>query len=129
MRELPDDMIGNSIRALLGSGMRVQELLALRQEDIDTDGATIRITKAVEMVDGKPVLGSPKSEHSNRVIPIPEYYRSAVRYIREHGSKIYLWISRRENFLCSISEISTMRSWTSSRLCAVCHPIAAGTPM
>lgn len=102
MRELPDDMIGNSIRALLGSGMRVQELLALRQEDIDTDGATIRITKAVEMVDGKPVLGSPKSEHSNRVIPIPEYYRSAVRYIREHGSKIYLWISRRENFLCSI---------------------------
>ena len=36
------------------------------------------------------------------MIPIPERYRPAVRYIREHGSKIYLWISRRENFLCSI---------------------------
>lgn len=102
MRELPDNMVGNSIRALLGSGMRVQELLALRQEDINADGAQIHITKAVEMVDGKPVMGPPKSDHSNRVIPIPERYRAAVRYIRAHGSRIYLWISRRENFLCSI---------------------------
>ena len=46
---LPDDLLGNSIRTLLCSGMRVQELLALRPEDISEDGSVIHVEYAVKM--------------------------------------------------------------------------------
>ena len=52
MGALPDDLLGNSIRTLLCSGMRVQELLALRPEDISEDGSVIRVEYAVKMVNG-----------------------------------------------------------------------------
>jgi hypothetical protein len=47
---LPDNLVGQSIRLMLGSGMRVQELLALRPEDITVDGSKILINKAIETV-------------------------------------------------------------------------------
>lgn len=91
MGELPDDLLGNSIRTLLGSGMRVQELLALRPGDISEDGSVIHVEYAVKMVNGVPQLGSPKSARSRRVIPIPEQFRPYVRYLREHSGAPYVW--------------------------------------
>lgn len=91
MRTLPDDLLGNSIRTLLGSGMRVQELLALRSEDISEDGSVIRIEYAVKMVNGVPQLGPPKSVRSRRTIPIPEQFCPYVRYLREHSGTPYVW--------------------------------------
>lgn len=88
---LPNNLLGNSIRTMLGTGMRVQELLALQAEDIDEDGAFIRVTKAVKMVDGVPQLGPPKSSRSRRVIPIPMQFRPYVCYLREHGGTPYIW--------------------------------------
>ena len=95
-------MLGNSIRLLLGTGMRSQELLALTKEDIATDGSTIRINKAVKMVDGKPELGPPKSELSNRIIPVPGEYVPYALYIREHGAKPFLWTLSYKSALCGV---------------------------
>lgn len=91
LETLPNDLLGNSIRSLLGSGMRVQELLALQPEDIGEDGSTIHIAHAVKMVDGIPQLGPPKSVRSRRTIPIPEQFRPYVRYLRDHSGTPYVW--------------------------------------
>ena len=91
MALLPDDLTGNSIRLLLGTGMRAQELLPLTKNDITADGSQITINKAVKTGDGKAVLGDPKSELGNRVIPVPARYRPYAVYLREHGAAAYLW--------------------------------------
>lgn len=93
MCELPDTLLGNSIRVLLVSGMRVQELLALRPEDIEPDGSAIHICHAVKMVKGCPSLGTPKSKRSRRTVPIAEDYRCYVLRLLEQGGKAFLWTS------------------------------------
>ena len=103
MEQLPNDLLGNSIRVMLISGLRTQELLALTSEDIESDGSVIHVTKAVKMVDGKAELGPPKSRRSRRDVPIPEEYRHYVRYLREHGGKIYIWTAiHKDNFLVAV---------------------------
>ena len=100
---LPDDLLGNSIRVLLISGMRVQELIALTPNDIAEDGSWIDINKAIKTVNGSSVLGKTKSKSSVRVIPIPKDYRVYVKAIREQGGKTFIWTSRRSNLLYSVS--------------------------
>ena len=103
MEGLPNNLVGNSIRVLLGSGMRAQELLALTPEDIAEDGSRIHVTKAIEMVDGQPVLGPTKSARGERIIPIAEDYRPYSKYLREHGGRIYIWMSlKRDSFLYDV---------------------------
>lgn len=99
---LPNNLLGNSIRLLLGSGLRVQELLALQPEDIAEDGSEIRVNKAIKMVDGKPTIGPPKSKRSYRSVPIPEDYRPYAGYLRTHGGKTFIWTSSRQNLLYSV---------------------------
>lgn len=99
---LRNDLLGNSIRLLLGSGLRVQELLALRPEDIAEDGSEICVNKAIKMVDGKPTIGPPKSNRSCRTVPIPEDYRPYAVYLRTHGGKSYIWTSTRKSLLYSV---------------------------
>lgn len=82
---LPHDLIGNGIRGMLGTGLRVQELIALTRDDIAEDGSRVDVNKAIEMVDGKPHLDVTKSELSNRVVPVPPSYRVAFVCLREHG--------------------------------------------
>ena len=69
----------------------LQELLALRPEDISEDGTVIHVEHAVKMVNGVPQLGPPKSIRSRRTIPIPEQFCPYVRYLREHSGTPYVW--------------------------------------
>jgi len=101
---LPNDLLGNSILTLIGSGLRVQELLALREDDIASDGSWIRVNKAVKMAYRVPILGCTKSESGNRTIPIAKQYRTNVRYLHEHAGKRFVWTSERESGLYSIEE-------------------------
>ena len=71
--------------------MRVQELLALRPEDISEDGSVIHVEYAVKMVNGVPQLGPPKSARSRRAIPVPEQFRPYARYLRAHSGTPYVW--------------------------------------
>lgn len=96
MEHLPDSLIGHSIRLLIGSGLRTQELLALRPEDIAEDGSSVSVTKAIQMVNGQPQLGPPKSKRGKRMIPIARQYRASAVFLREHPrGKVYIWSGKR----------------------------------
>lgn len=100
LSDLPDTLLGNSIRLMLISGLRLQELLALTPRDIAEDGSWVRVDKAVKMVDGIPKLGDPKSYTSRRVIPIAPKYRKIPLWLRENGGQAFLWCApRRESLL------------------------------
>lgn len=99
LADLPDNLLGNSIRLMLVSGLRLQELLALTPRDIAEDGSWVRVDKAVKMVDGIPKLGDPKSYTSRRVIPIAPKYRHIARWLRENGGQAFLWCAPRHDSL------------------------------
>ncbi len=87
MKKLPQDRMGNSIRLLLCTGMRMQELLALEPYLIEPDGSVIHIRQAVKVVKGKVTVGTPKSRDSTRDVPIPESFRPMVTELRNTDSK------------------------------------------
>lgn len=90
MENLPDDRMGHSIRLLLATGMRSQELLALEPRYIAKDGSYIYIRQAVNLVKGTVHIGPPKSRDSIRDIPIPEPYRYCAVALRS-TSKKFVW--------------------------------------
>lgn len=106
MSDLPNNKMGHSIRTLLGSGMRVQELLALKPEEIAEDGSSIRICRAVKMVAGKAVEGPPKSRAGYRTIPIPTAFRTSVLFLKNHASGKYVWCNS-DSLHC----IGSFRKW------------------
>ncbi|MBQ9269784.1 MAG: site-specific integrase [Oscillospiraceae bacterium] len=88
--ELPENRIGWSIRLLLGTGMRTQELLALEPKHVAEDGSLIQIRQAINMDKGTARVGIPKSRDSYRDIPVPENVRYCARLLREQAGT-YLW--------------------------------------
>ncbi len=91
-RDLPDDRIGWSIRLLLATGMRTQELLGLEPRHIVADGSSINIAQALVRVKGSVAIGTPKSFDSYRTIPVPDNVQYCARLLRENGDK-FIWES------------------------------------
>ena len=85
------DLLGLSIRVMLATGLRVQELLALAPEDIAPDGSVIEVSKAIKTVDGIPELGVPKSKRSVRRIPVPEPAQKWAKALRRAGGEVLIW--------------------------------------
>jgi integrase len=92
MANLPQDRIGASIRLMLGTGMRTQEILALEPRHIEEDGSAIHICQAINMVGGMAEVGIPKSRDSYRDIPVPPVLRPYALYLRNRVEK-YIWES------------------------------------
>ena len=92
MANLPDNKIGASIRLMLGTGMRCQEILALEPKHIEEDGSVIHVCQAINMVKGTAVVGTPKSRDSYRDIPVPPVLRPYALFLR-NGADIYIWES------------------------------------
>ena len=122
MEKLPGDRIGLSIRLMLGTGMRMQELLALEPQHIEEDGSIIHIRQAINMVKGTAIVGTPKSHDSYRDIPVPPNLRwcalrlrtTTLKYIWEAGKK---WCpcnpsSFRKQFKAAIAQIEGVRILT-----------------
>ena len=101
-RELPDDRIGWSIRLLLATGMRSQELLGLEPRHIAEDGSSISITQAVVRVKGTVAIGTPKSFDSYRTIPIPEMVRYCAKNLRDTENK-FVWEAGKHGMPCTPS--------------------------
>lgn len=101
-RYLEEDLLGNSIRLMLCTGLRTQELLALSPTDFSEDASYVSVQKAIKTVDGHPTLGPPKSKSSRRKIPIPECCRKYARYLCEHGGKDFIWSLPGKNPLYSV---------------------------
>jgi integrase len=67
-------------------GLRRSELLALRWDDVDLDGATLRIDEGLVPVIGGMVWTNAKNERSRRLIPLDlETLRAVVRHRREQS--------------------------------------------
>ena len=90
MRELPSDRVGLSLKLLLCSGLRCQELLALTKDDIEPDGSKIYVRSAVSMVRGHVSVATPKTFDSYRTIVIPEMTRDYVKALRNTPDKYIL---------------------------------------
>ena len=90
MSKLPYDRMGWSIRLMLGTGMRMQEILGLEPRYIEPDGSVIYIRQAVVMEKGTPVIGSPKTLTSVRSIPIPASLRKYAVALRSTNDK-FVW--------------------------------------
>ena len=89
--KLPEDLLGLSIRVMLSTGLRVQELLALSPEDIAADGSVIEVKKAIKTVNGVPELGVPKSRRSMRRVPVPENAQHWAAALRDAGGEELIW--------------------------------------
>ena len=106
LRELPEDKIGWSIRLMLCTGMRTQELLALEPRHIAQDGSSIVIEQAVVMEKGTGVIGTPKSYDSYRTIPVPEIARYCARNLRATDKK-FIWEVGKVDQPCNPSHFRT----------------------
>ena len=102
MERLPEDRIGLSIRLMLGTGMRTQELLALEPRHIAPDGSTICIEQAINMIKGTAVVGQPKSRDSYRTIPVPQSLRWCAVTLRDTYKK-YIWEVGKKDSPCNPS--------------------------
>ena len=102
MANLPQNRIGASIRLMLGTGMRSQELLALEPKFIAEDGSVIQIRQAINMVKGTATIGTPKSRDSYRDIPVPATLRPYALFLR-NTDKMYIWEGGIPNKPCNPS--------------------------
>lgn len=94
MVRLPMDRMGMSIRLMLGTGMRTQEMMALESKHIAEDGSVIQVRQAITMTKGTPVIGPPKTKNSTRDIPVPENLRSIAVALRKMGQP-FIWYGER----------------------------------
>jgi integrase len=70
------------VATALGTGLRRSELLALRWQDVDLDGAMLRVERALEQTKrGGLVFRQPKTRHGKRSVSLPP---STVTVLREH---------------------------------------------
>jgi integrase len=71
---------------LLLTGMRLNECLALRWDDVDLDGRRIRVERSIDQVTGK--LVTPKTERGKRSVVIPDVlaeHLARYRKLQERG--------------------------------------------
>lgn len=102
MKHLPHDRIGHSIRLMLGTGIRTQELLALQQKHIAEDCSSLLIEQAIKLVNGTPELGTPKSKTSYRTIPVLLSIRESAIFLRNTDTP-FIWSNQQTGRFCNPS--------------------------
>ena len=105
MEKLPENKVGWSIRLMLATGMRTQELLGLEPRHIAKDGSTITIEQAVVRVKGSIAIGTPKSYDSYRTIPVPEMVQYCARLLRDTDRK-FIWEVGKPDMPCNPSHFA-----------------------
>ncbi len=69
------------IRITLSTGLREGELLGLKWDDVDLDARSFEVRHTAVYVNGKVILGMPKTERSRRTIELSE---ATVQLLRRH---------------------------------------------
>lgn len=79
----PDGQLGAIIEVMLGTSVRIGEVLALRRSDVDVASAppTVRVAGTVVSQRGRPTMRQdhPKTARSRRVIALPSFAAEALR--------------------------------------------------
>jgi integrase len=74
-----DDELGPLWAVLIATGLRQGEALGLAWSDIDAKAGTLTVRRSLARGwDGRPKLGSPKSDRSRRTIALPSVAREAL---------------------------------------------------
>ena len=68
-----------AFQILYWTGIRCGELLALTRADFDLEKRTLRINKTYQVIKGKEMITSPKTEKSNRTIELPQFLCDEMR--------------------------------------------------
>ncbi|MCW2777850.1 MAG: integrase family protein [Frankiales bacterium] len=76
---LEGDRLAPLVRFLLSTGLRRGEALALRWEDVDLDGALLRVRGTLGRTSAGLSVGRPETEKSRRTVPLPRVAVSALR--------------------------------------------------
>jgi integrase len=68
------------------TALRFGELSELRRKDIDVKDQVIRVRRGVTFVDGKPIVGPPKSDAGKRDVAIPPHLLPAIKaHLKQHA--------------------------------------------
>lgn len=95
VREAADRHGNPPVLLSLYTGMRLGEVCALKWSDIDWDKRTITIRRTVQRVvqghngQGRRTMlaiGSPKSRHSHRVLPVPDFLIESLKALLRSGA-------------------------------------------
>jgi integrase len=70
-------------RVALMMGLREGEVLGLRWSDVDLDARTLRVTQAVQRIDGELTFKAPKTAKSRRTLRIPHALVEPLRMHRD----------------------------------------------
>lgn len=100
LNTLPDNIIGCGILTMLGSGIHVQELLALTPNDIAEDGSVIYIRRAIQLVNGSPRMGEPYGPMAVRAVPVDKPMQAYAAKLRQYGlpdMDRLIWRSKRDS--------------------------------
>lgn len=97
MERLPINKIGITIRVMLGTGLRSQEVLALTPDHIEPDGSMIYVRQAVKLVKGCVSIGSTKSESGIRDVPVPREIQKYAAKLRNAGNENFVWAGKKSD--------------------------------
>ncbi len=76
-----------AVTLALGAGLRHSEVTGLTVDRVQFLRRTVRVDRQLaRSEEGRPVFGPPKTEHSNRSVPLAEFVADAVSaHLAEHG--------------------------------------------
>lgn len=99
-----EDQHGIPVILALYTGMRIGEISALKWEDVDLEAGIIHVRRTAQRIacpngnrKTKVVFGTPKSERSDRLIPLPDQIRAILSDAKEQSGNEYI-ISGRGSF-------------------------------
>ena len=105
LNELPRDKMGLSIRLMLCTGIRPQEMMGMEPRHIMPNGEGIVVEQAVKRYKGTAEIGDTKNVSSARIIPVPHVAREAAMELRKVETK-YIWEGRIKGKPCNPSYFS-----------------------
>ncbi|HLC40657.1 MAG TPA: site-specific integrase [Methylomirabilota bacterium] len=83
MRLFLDAVSGDRLEAMylvvISTGLRMGEVIGLRWSELDWDARALRVSAALQWINGKLTLVPPKSDSSNRTVALPDSLIAALR--------------------------------------------------
>jgi len=104
--ELPQDKMGWTIRLMIATGLRPQEVMGLSPAHITEDGAHILVHQAMKRKKGTTEIGKTKNESSFREIPVPQIARKAALELRKTDAPLIWESPRRKGKPCNPSHFN-----------------------
>ena len=100
--ELPQDRMGWTIRLMIATGLRPQEMMGLEPRHITEDGACVLVEQAMKRIKGTAEIGGTKNASSYRIVPVPEIIRPAAIALR-NTDKTFIWEAGKKGKPCNPS--------------------------